>query len=324
MSESLRQPCRWCGKLNRFKEHSPDQRCSRCRLVLAGERHHKWSQVHSDSYIHPLDRQALQALRAIPGVDAILRKLLELTQESYFRTLLTAQAVQVGGEQYPELDILLTVVCQTLGLPRPELYVTLQDPLGGGMSVNAFTSGVEHPMIVIHAPLLERLTPEETLAVLAHEVGHIHCQHMLYHTAARVLGMAMGMLGKTIGGILEMVGTPIRLALMAWYQKAELSCDRTSLLVVQDERVVVSALMKICGAAEGYTLDLDSFIAQAKRFEKHNGDHLFNRVWSTVLAAGRHHPFPVWRVGELLNWAQQTDEKGYASVLKSLQVWERA
>jgi Zn-dependent protease with chaperone function len=323
MSESLRQPCRWCGKLNRLKEH-PEQRCSRCRLILAGERHHKWNQVHPDSYIHPLDRQALQALRAIPGVDMILRKLLELTQESYFRTLLMAQAVQVSGEQYPELDILLTVVCQTLGLPRPELYVTLEDPFGGGMSANAFTIGAEHPLIVMHAPLLERLTPEETLAVLAHEVGHIHCQHMLYHTAARVLGMAMGMLGKTIGGMLEMVGTPIRLALMAWYQKAELSCDRTALLVVQDARVVTSALMKICGAAEGYTLDLDSFIAQAKRFDERNAENLFNRVWSTVLAAKSSHPFPVWRVGELLSWAEQTDEKSYAAVLKSLQVWERA
>jgi Zn-dependent protease with chaperone function len=132
------------------------------------------------------------------------------------------------------------------------------------------------------------------------------------------------MLGKTIGGLLEMVGTPVRLALMAWYQKAELSCDRTALLVVQDPRVVASALMKICGAAEGYTLDLDSFIAQAQRFEARNSDSLFNRVWSTVLAAGSSHPFPVWRVGELLNWAEQTDDKSYAAVIKSLQVWERA
>ena len=35
--------------------------------------------------------------------------------------------------------------------------------------------------------LIERLNDEETLAVIAHEVGHIHAEHVLYITAARLL-----------------------------------------------------------------------------------------------------------------------------------------
>ena len=51
--------------------------------------------------------------------------------------------------------------------------------------VNAFTGGVEKPIIVLHSALVERLNDEETLAVIAHEVGHIHAEHVLYLTAAQ-------------------------------------------------------------------------------------------------------------------------------------------
>ena len=53
--------------------------------------------------------------------------------------------------------------------------------------VNAFTGGVEKPIIVLHSALIERLNDEETLAVIAHEVGHIHAEHVLYLTAARLM-----------------------------------------------------------------------------------------------------------------------------------------
>ena len=53
--------------------------------------------------------------------------------------------------------------------------------------VNAFTGGVERPIIVLYSQLIERLNDEEVLAVVAHEVGHIHAEHVLYMTAARLL-----------------------------------------------------------------------------------------------------------------------------------------
>jgi Zn-dependent protease with chaperone function len=119
----------------------------------------------------------------------------------------------------------LQVACTTLGVDMPELYVQ-QNPV-----VNAFTGGVERPVIVLHSSLIERLTDEETLAVIAHEVGHIHAEHVLYLTAARLLealanaALAASPLTALIQTILS--GT-MRSALLAWARRAELSCDRAA------------------------------------------------------------------------------------------------
>src|SRR5213078_5375490 len=131
--------------------------------------------------VHPLDSRALAALKTIPGIDTALKKLLEVTGESAIRVIFTASAVKVTPQQCPDHYAKLQIACTTLGVDMPELFVQ-QSPI-----VNAFTGGVERPIIVLHSSLLERLTDEEVLAVVAHEVGHIHAEHVLYLTAARLI-----------------------------------------------------------------------------------------------------------------------------------------
>src|ERR671916_544279 len=106
---------------------------------------------------------------------------LTLTGESAIRVIFTASAVKVTPKQCPDLYAKLQIACSTLGVDMPELFVQ-QNPI-----VNAFTGGVKQPIIVLHSALIERLTDEEILAVVAHEVGHIHAEHVLYITAARLL-----------------------------------------------------------------------------------------------------------------------------------------
>src|SRR5688572_24060482 len=150
--------CRFCGKLNKVKAHSIKStiRCGACRLPLSDEPHKKWSKLDPDTYIHPLDRQALSALRKIPGIDTLLKKLLEVTHESYSRVLFSANSVRVNERQCPDLDAKLDVVCSTLGIEKPELYISVAGPQGG-LGFNAFTGGVEKPFIVVYSALLERL-----------------------------------------------------------------------------------------------------------------------------------------------------------------------
>ena len=73
-----------------------------------------------------------------------------------------ASAVKVTPLQCPDLHAKLQVVCTTLGVDMPDLFIQ-QNPI-----VNAFTGGVDKPVIVLHSGLLERLNDEETLAVIAH------------------------------------------------------------------------------------------------------------------------------------------------------------
>ena len=167
--------CRYCGQKNNVKADfkNGDAVCGKCRLPLSDEPHKKFADLNKHDYVHPADSKALAALRAIPGIDSGLRKLLAVTGESAIRVMFTASAVKVTPKQCPDLHAKLQIACTTLGVDMPELFIQ-QNPI-----VNAFTGGVDKPIIVLHSALIERLNDEETLAVIAHEVGHIHAEHVL-------------------------------------------------------------------------------------------------------------------------------------------------
>ncbi|HVF29464.1 MAG TPA: M48 family metalloprotease, partial [Pyrinomonadaceae bacterium] len=230
--------CRFCGQKNSVKaDFKNDQaNCGKCKLPLSNDPHKKFADLRKHEYIHPLDSKALAALKAIPGVDSALKKLLEWTGESAIRVMFMASAVKVTPKQMPDLHAKLQIACTTLGVDMPDLYVQ-QNPV-----VNAFTGGVEKPIIVLHSSLIERLNDEETLAVIAHEVGHIHAEHVLYLTAARLLEALVNFgAAKLIPGseiIKLIISAGIGSALLAWARRAELSCDRAALLVVQDPHLV--------------------------------------------------------------------------------------
>ncbi|MBK6313233.1 MAG: M48 family metallopeptidase [Blastocatellia bacterium] len=306
--------CTYCGQRNALTEGRPIEaaKCGRCRLPASSVPHRKFAELDPNDYIHPLDSQALGALRSIPGVDTVLKKLIELTGESYMRVMANANTVKVGPTQYADLDAKLDIVCCTLGVPKPDLYVTVSDPIfGTGVGFNAMTTGVEKPFIIGFSTLLERLDDREILAVLAHEVGHIHAQHMLYTTAARLLAviteflLAANPITATLGTIVNMT---IRVALINWYQKAELSCDRAALLVVQDKDVMVSAMLKLAGGLmAGRSVNQEAFIEQARDFDRQYEERMVDKFWTIIAASGRTHPFPVWRVAEILKWVDAGD-----------------
>src|ERR671939_870224 len=293
--------CRYCGQLNSVRTQNGQARCGRCRLLLSEEPHRKFAHLDKYSYVHPLDSRALAALKAIPGIDTALKKLLEVTGESAIRVIFTASAVKVTPKQCPDLYAKLQVACTTLGVDMPELFVQ-QNP-----TVNAFTGGVKHPVIVLHSQLIERLNDEEVLAVIAHEVGHIHAEHVLYITAAHLLealanvAIAAAPIASLVAQILS--GT-MRAALLAWARRAELSCDRAALLVTQDADVIGRTMMKLCGGTFASKVDYEQFLAQARDFQKNYDAKALDRFWADIINAGLSHPFPVWRVSEILNWVE--------------------
>lgn len=304
--------CRYCGQKNAVKEGyvNNEANCGRCKLPLSNEPHKKWADLVKHDYVHPADSKALAALRAIPGIDSAVKKLLEVTGESAIRVTFMASAVKVTPQQCPDLHAKLQIACTTLGVPLPDLYIQ-QNPV-----VNAFTGGVEKPIIVLHSSLVERLNEEETLAVLAHEVGHIHAEHVLYLTAAQlILAVAtIPLASLPIAGILkEVLTAAMRGALLAWMRRAELSCDRAALLVVQDPHVVGRTMMKLAGGTFASKINYDLFLEQAREFEKNYDKNKLDKFWADIINAGLSHPFPIWRVSEILKWVESGE---YAEILK--------
>ena len=298
--------CRYCGQRNQQRSEGGAAKCGRCRLPLSDAPHKKFAELDKHEYVHPADSRALAALRTIPGIDSALKKLLAVTGESAIRVIFTASAVRVTPKQCPDLHAKLQVACTTLGVDMPELYVQ-QSPV-----VNAFTGGVERPVIVLHSSLIERLTDEEVLAVVAHEVGHIHAEHVLYLTAARLLEALAGaaLAAAPIAAVVsQLVTGTMRAALLAWARRAELSCDRAALLVTQDPHVIGRTMMKLCGGTFASKVDYDQFLEQARDFQKNYDEKALDRFWADIISSGLTHPFPVWRVSEILKWVEEGDYK---------------
>ena len=298
--------CRYCGQRNQTRAEGGSAKCGRCRLPLSDGPHKKFADLDKHEYVHPADSRALAALRTIPGIDSALKKLLAVTGESAIRVIFMASAVKVSPEQCPDLHAKLQVACTTLGVDMPDLFVH-QSPI-----VNAFTGGVERPVIVLHSSLIERLTDEEVLAVVAHEVGHIHAEHVLYLTAARLIeALANVALAATpIATIItQILSGTMRAALLAWARRAELSCDRAALLVTQDQNVIGRTMMKLCGGTFASKVDYEQFLAQARDFQKNYDEKALDRFWADIISSGMTHPFPVWRVSEILKWVDSGDYK---------------
>ena len=258
------------------------------------------TQISSRAWEHPADRAALNALRAIPGFDEIVRKVAAFFGERGGRHMFTANAVRVGPSQFPELDTLLTEVLETMDWPdRPELFVS-QTP-----AVNAFAVGFDKPFIVMNSGLLELLDRDEQRFIIAHELGHLMSGHSTYRTIA-IIVMTVGLRGLPFLANLALF--PFQMALLEWYRKSELSCDRAGLLGVQDVATAQRAFLKMAGGRDAQ--DLPAFLEQAREYEVDTG--VWDKVLKVMNTAFREHPFATVRAAELQRYI---DSGAYAKIL---------
>jgi Zn-dependent protease with chaperone function len=249
--------------------------------------------ISPKAYEHPADRAATAALKAIPMLDTVVRKLIEWRFERARRQFFLGNSVKVSERQLPDLYASHANVCRILDMPDTyDLYVTR------GVRGLAMAIGSGKPMIVIDADLLQLLGPGEQRAVLAHEVGHILSDHVLYMTALDILLSAGG--GLPLG-----LGLPLRAVeavLLEWYRAAELSCDRAATVAVRDPQIVCRMLMVTAGGMPADALDLDAFMAQAMEYE--NWDDPTDRVRRFFHQIGQTHTYAVGRVSEVMKWVQ--------------------
>jgi Zn-dependent protease with chaperone function len=248
------------------------------------------------AYEHPADRAATAALKSVPMLDTVVRKLIEWRYERALRQFYLGNSIRVSERQLPELWAAHTGVSRILDMPEVyDVYV------GAGVLGGAQAIGSGKPMIVIDSTLLERLGPGEQRTVLAHELGHVLSEHVIYMTALNIL-LAAG------DGLPLFLGIPfraVRAVLLEWYRAAELSCDRASTLAVRDPRIVCSTLMVTAGGMRADQLDLDAFMAQAMEYE--SWDDPSDRVRRFFNEIGQTHSYAVKRVSEVMKWVQSGD-----------------
>ncbi len=263
--------------------------------------------LSSDAFKHPLDRQAEQALRSLPGFDLVARKFVEFIYERPQLIYHSGNSIQVGPRQYASIYGIFRECVRDLDVhPEPILFVT-QNPLA-----NAYSLGQERPYVVLHSGLLDLMGEAELRSVVAHELGHIKCGHTILIQMAMWLMGAISTLGELTMGIGNLVGTGLIYAFYEWKRKAELSCDRASLLVLDDLNTVVSSMMKFSGGSHqfGHECSLEEYFKQSDNFQQLDNESL-NQVYKFLLYNGGQsilsHPFPVDRVHYLREWAQSPE-----------------
>jgi Zn-dependent protease with chaperone function len=255
--------------------------------------------LSSRAYEHPADRAALVALRALPGFETVVRKVVGAVGERGLRFMFLASAVRVGERQLPQVHARYRTVCRLLDVdPAPELFVA-QTPL-----VNAGAIGLDRPFIVLNSGTLQLLDEDEVEFVLGHELGHVLSGHALYKTVLHILLRVSSLaFGIPLGGAAILA---ITAALLEWDRCSELSADRAGLLAVQSPDVALRTNMKMAGGA-GPGLNLDAFVEQADEYRAN--DSLGDSLLKTLLLLGRTHPFPVLRIAELKRWVESGEYK---------------
>jgi Zn-dependent protease with chaperone function len=319
-NESRLLDCRKCGAQNRLSlERALTQpgasRCGRCKSPLLRGREVGWRGLDAGAYQHPLDRDTLDAVREIPGVDSLLKKLIENTFERYDRLFHQASFVRAGDGQLPTLNRLFLRAADQLGAVTdsgrpPDLYL-YTDPVP-----NARCGGVERPYVAVSTGLVDLMDDDEVGAVFAHELSHWHCKHVLYKTATQLLVHAASLIATATLGIGSLLIVPLRLALLKWDRCSELSADRGMLLATRDLELSMRVLFKLAGGSFRLRdeLSLDKFVEQAEAAARSPEEGMLDRVFSLLQTLYRTHPFPLWRASELLKWAC---EGGYLALLQS-------
>ncbi len=251
-------------------------------------------EISTTAWEHPADRAARDAVRRVPGFDALLRRVMGLVSERPLRLVTLGSAVQVGPDQLPALHAVYEDALRVLDCPgRPELYVARKPVVEPG------AIGFEKPFIVLSAVDVATSSAEELHVMVARELGHIMSEHVLYKTLLRLLlrGGAL-MLRLPLTGLAVL---PVVAALLEWDRKSELSADRAALLAIQDPAAVRRSLLRLAGGTVS-ALDLAAFQDQARRYEE-DGSAL-DSVIQVLTLLNRRHPFPVQRMRELDRWIE--------------------
>jgi Zn-dependent protease with chaperone function len=253
--------------------------------------------LEAAAFQHPHDAAATDALRAVPGLDLVVSKVMEYGLERVYYLENIADNVRVTPRMLPRLHRYLGWGCRILDLPEPELYVNF-NPIP-----NAYTYGHKSPFIVLTSGLIDLLDDQELSFVIGHELGHIKASHVLYTMLANNIAAIVAAIGQATLGLGTLLGQGLVVALHDWYRKAELTADRAGLLCVQDLDPCITSFMKLAGGAGRLWKEMDQreFVRQIRAYEAAD-ESVLNRAYKALLTVRRTHPFPILRAKELDAW----------------------
>lgn len=301
--------CRHCGTVNTkssddLTQNLIEQKCKNCLKNLFIDVNDRFIDMSQTAYEHPLDREALMALRSLPGIDDILRQILKEFSDRYFKVFFMQNYIRVNEAHVKKLYKKLERICEIMDIDYvPELYI-IQNPYP-----QSFVVGVDKAFIGISTHTLNILNDAEIDGVLAHEVAHIKSNHILYKTAARIMTSVVDVIASQTLGIGNLITMPLLYALKYWDRCSELSSDRAELLVTRDYDMFVRTHMKLQSGLNKYESEFDirEFEKQAEEVYSMEKENFMDKMMMIFQGLNQSHPYPVWRVGSVKEWLGQQE-----------------
>jgi Zn-dependent protease with chaperone function len=220
-------------------------------------------------YTYIADKQTREAFDKIRPVRIAMEAAVRVFNQ-VGKSQILGSGVKVSARQFPRIHKLVERSSDALQIAAPAIYI-VNNPV-----MNAYAFGTsDESFIVLHSGLIDYFDDEELLSVIGHESGHIHNQHAVYLTT-------LNYLTRMAGTILWWVVEPALVALRAWSRRAEITCDRASLLCTGDEGPPRRALAKLALGSQKLSdqLDIDAFLEQYEegklgygRFTEAMGSH---------------------------------------------------
>jgi Zn-dependent protease with chaperone function len=266
----------------------------------------RFSQIHPRAFAHPFDQKATSTFQKLPLLPELLRKISELRLEEKFRAEHMHSSIQVGRCQLPSVWRIVHEVAERLSITPPRTYITRK---GGA---NAFVFGKSSPSIVLTSGLIDLMSDRELEGIIAHEMGHILCQHLLYMDVGHAMTSHAVPLLQKVPGLQLGFQVGVASAFFAWFRAAEYSADRAGLLILEDPDPLAMALSRLAGLPRRFEeeFDLRVFAEQVKNYSEEA------TLWSKIMTFGMDsfltHPEPAKRVLALLEWA---DSDEYRAIL---------
>ncbi len=252
----------------------------------------------TSEYEHPFDRDALNKLKALKGLDVVTNFFLNWTFVNWRMIELQGSCFRVTKESAPWLYNLVENVADTLDISieeRPKVFTEW------GYDINGYTTGNrDNTLMVLNSGSVDLLTEDQLKYIVGHEMGHIKSGHVLYHIMAQLISSAISFipLGNSLLG-------PIELGLLYWNRMSEFTADRAGLLACQNKDEAIKAIVKMAGYPLKYFdgINSESFIEQAKEFET-AFKGIADQAIRTATIAVSSHPWTVYRASELLKWIE--------------------
>ncbi|HEY5921751.1 MAG TPA: M48 family metallopeptidase [Kofleriaceae bacterium] len=165
------------------------------------------------------------------------------------RTELLGTAVKVSDQQYPRVYEAAKAAGNALRVKVPVIFAA------PSKSFRVKVLGTEDaPHLIVNMELAEALDDTELVAAIARELGHIQNGHILYTTALHYLNTSAAF-------FVRWVVQPAIMTLQAWSRRADVTCDRASLIAVRDLDKTLTSMVRIeMGIDKGSAFNVEEYL----------------------------------------------------------------